>query len=253
MAVVERWRNRPQPSYNLNRRNCVHFVGELAEAVGLRVEYVQRLMKRPRSFLQHVRSSIRSSPPGAANRRPQICVWRSPAFCYQGGSSPISRRGQDGGKGCAGGIARPASALAARLAASPWPARSSSAPPLRPSSRSRPTREEIERPPPERTEPPARAADRRGRGRAGALRARPARISEHPLHPARRRLRRSARPAGRTAARRLRALRRAGESSRDRLRDPRPRRHDPARGRLYRRGRGARAAHRRRRSSVSRC
>lgn len=56
MAVVEEWRNRDQPSYNLNRRNCVHFVGALAEAVGLRVDYVQRLMKRPRSFLQHVRS-----------------------------------------------------------------------------------------------------------------------------------------------------------------------------------------------------
>jgi len=56
MAVVERWRSRRQPSYNLNRANCVHFVAELAEAVGLRVERVQRLMKRPRSFLQHVRS-----------------------------------------------------------------------------------------------------------------------------------------------------------------------------------------------------
>ena len=56
MAVVERWRDRPQPSYNLNRRNCVHFVAEVAQALGLRVEYVQRLMKRPRSFLEHVRS-----------------------------------------------------------------------------------------------------------------------------------------------------------------------------------------------------
>lgn len=56
MAVVEEWRNRPQPSYNLNRRNCVHFVGALAQAAGLRVDYVQRLIKRPRSFLRHVRS-----------------------------------------------------------------------------------------------------------------------------------------------------------------------------------------------------
>ena len=55
MAVVERWRSLAQPSYNLNRRNCVHFVAEVAEAVGLRVEYLNRLMKRPRSFLQHVR------------------------------------------------------------------------------------------------------------------------------------------------------------------------------------------------------
>jgi len=55
MAVVERWRNASQPSYNLNHRNCVHFVAELAEAVGLRVEREDRLMKRPRSFLLHVR------------------------------------------------------------------------------------------------------------------------------------------------------------------------------------------------------
>ena len=56
MSVVEEWRSRAQPSYNLNRRNCVHFVAALAEAVGLRVDYVDRLMKRPRSFLIHVRS-----------------------------------------------------------------------------------------------------------------------------------------------------------------------------------------------------
>ena len=55
MAVVEEWRSRPQPSYNMNRRNCVHFVAAVAEAVGLRVERPQRLMKKPRSFLQLVR------------------------------------------------------------------------------------------------------------------------------------------------------------------------------------------------------
>ena len=56
MAVVEAWRNRPQPSYNLNHRNCVHFVAEIARTVGLRVEEAPRLMKRPRSFLLNVRS-----------------------------------------------------------------------------------------------------------------------------------------------------------------------------------------------------
>lgn len=55
LAVVERWRTRAQPAYNLNRRNCVHFVAELAAAAGLRVDGAERLMKRPRSFLQHVR------------------------------------------------------------------------------------------------------------------------------------------------------------------------------------------------------
>ena len=56
LAVIEGWRQRRQPSYNLNRANCVHFVADLAGAVGLRVERAARLMKRPRSFLQHVRS-----------------------------------------------------------------------------------------------------------------------------------------------------------------------------------------------------
>lgn len=56
MAVVEEWRNREQPSYNLNRRNCIHFVAAIAETVGLRVDYPNDLMKKPRSFLLHVRS-----------------------------------------------------------------------------------------------------------------------------------------------------------------------------------------------------
>lgn len=56
MAVVERWRARQQPSYNLNRRNCIHFVAEIAEAAGLRIEYPRRLMRRPRSYLRHIRT-----------------------------------------------------------------------------------------------------------------------------------------------------------------------------------------------------
>jgi len=55
MATMQQWRDRQQPSYNLNRRNCVHFVASLAEASGLRVDYPRRLMKRPRSYLEHIR------------------------------------------------------------------------------------------------------------------------------------------------------------------------------------------------------
>ena len=78
MAVVEAWRNRRQPSYNLNRRNCVHFVAELAATVGLRIENADRLMKRPRSFLQHVRGlNPQLTAPAAA-----------PAVAAQPGTSP---------------------------------------------------------------------------------------------------------------------------------------------------------------------
>jgi hypothetical protein len=66
MAVVERWRARPQPSYNLNRANCVWFVSEIAAAIGLRIEISERLSKRPRSFLQGlVRLNPQVAPPAA--------------------------------------------------------------------------------------------------------------------------------------------------------------------------------------------
>lgn len=56
MDVVARWKNKPQPSYNLNRANCVHFVGEIAQAAGLTVVFRKKLMKKPRSFLLAVKS-----------------------------------------------------------------------------------------------------------------------------------------------------------------------------------------------------
>lgn len=59
LAVVERWRTRRSPSYNLNNANCVHFVGEAARAAGLNVTFPKALMKKPRSYLQ---SLIRLNP-----------------------------------------------------------------------------------------------------------------------------------------------------------------------------------------------
>jgi hypothetical protein len=54
LAVVERWRTRPGKSYNLNKSNCIHFVGEVAQAVGLKVVFEKALIKKPRSFLLSV-------------------------------------------------------------------------------------------------------------------------------------------------------------------------------------------------------
>ena len=67
-----------------------------------------------------------------------------------------------------------------------------------------------------------------------------------------RRVRRSARPDRRAIAPGLRPLRRAGDQCRHDLRDTRPRRDPAARGRLYRRGRGARAEDRRRQCPLHR-
>ncbi len=55
MAKVAEWRDRKQPSYSLNKRNCVHFVMELAEVVGLNVNRKSKLFKKPKSFLIEVR------------------------------------------------------------------------------------------------------------------------------------------------------------------------------------------------------
>lgn len=51
MALVEKWRTLPGKSYNLNKRNCIHFVGEIAQAVGIKVVFEKNLLKKPKSFL----------------------------------------------------------------------------------------------------------------------------------------------------------------------------------------------------------
>ncbi|HET9640841.1 MAG TPA: hypothetical protein VFP12_16730 [Allosphingosinicella sp.] len=51
MATIARWRSARQPSYDLDKHNCVHFVAELAAAIGMTPD-TGKLMKKPRSFLE---------------------------------------------------------------------------------------------------------------------------------------------------------------------------------------------------------
>ncbi|HEU0100037.1 MAG TPA: hypothetical protein VFQ67_14845 [Allosphingosinicella sp.] len=51
MATIARWRSARQPSYDLDKHNCVHFVAELAAAIGMTAD-TRKLMKKPRSFLE---------------------------------------------------------------------------------------------------------------------------------------------------------------------------------------------------------
>ena len=70
-AIIEEWRTRTGKDYNLNQRNCVHFVGELARASGLKVVNEQRLMKRPTSYLLNIKQlnpSLNGAPAIAAPR-----------------------------------------------------------------------------------------------------------------------------------------------------------------------------------------
>src|SRR6478735_10022877 len=50
-AVVEKWRSYPQPSYDIDKHNCVTFVKELAVAAGLTVSEAPRFIRKPKEFL----------------------------------------------------------------------------------------------------------------------------------------------------------------------------------------------------------
>lgn len=50
LALVGEWGPAGDSHYNLNRRNCVHFVAEAGRRSGLTVTEPKRLMKKPRSF-----------------------------------------------------------------------------------------------------------------------------------------------------------------------------------------------------------
>jgi hypothetical protein len=54
MAFVARWRAQAQPNYNLNRRNCVHFVMEAAALLGLNINRQSPHFRNPRAFLDDV-------------------------------------------------------------------------------------------------------------------------------------------------------------------------------------------------------
>ena len=51
---VDAWRNAPGKYYDLDKRNCIHFVGRMAELVGLKVTYPENMLRRPKAWLNHV-------------------------------------------------------------------------------------------------------------------------------------------------------------------------------------------------------
>ena len=53
-AEVEAWRNHPGKYYDLAKRNCIHFVGRIAEMAGLKVSYPEKLLRKPRAWLNHI-------------------------------------------------------------------------------------------------------------------------------------------------------------------------------------------------------
>lgn len=61
-AVVERHSVKPGSVYTMNTHNCVTFVGEAAQAVGLVVPNNPRLLKRPTSYLAAIAAANANFP-----------------------------------------------------------------------------------------------------------------------------------------------------------------------------------------------
>ena len=53
-SEVAAWRNAPGKYYDLEKRNCIHFVGKMAQIMGLKVEYPQKMLRRPKKWLNHI-------------------------------------------------------------------------------------------------------------------------------------------------------------------------------------------------------
>lgn len=81
LAVETKWRDWPQPSYNIDTHNCVTFVKEIAVAAGLAVSDDRKFVRDPNTFLNDVaarnavflaRAAVpasRASPPPAMAAR----------------------------------------------------------------------------------------------------------------------------------------------------------------------------------------
>ena len=54
MAEMRAWRDAPGKYYDLDTRNCIHFVGEIARIMGLKVEYPKKMLRRPKKWLNHI-------------------------------------------------------------------------------------------------------------------------------------------------------------------------------------------------------
>lgn len=54
IALVVSWEEAPGKFYDLEKRNCIHFVGEIARLLGMKVEYPDDMLRRPKKWLNHI-------------------------------------------------------------------------------------------------------------------------------------------------------------------------------------------------------
>ncbi|HEY0042993.1 MAG TPA: hypothetical protein VGB62_00455 [Allosphingosinicella sp.] len=57
LATIEHWRKRSQPTYDLDRQNCIHFVADIARSIGLTADVPKQLVRKPRSYVEWLTAS----------------------------------------------------------------------------------------------------------------------------------------------------------------------------------------------------
>lgn len=71
LAIVDRWRKYPQPSYSLDKRNCVTFVREIAIALQLPASNNVKFIRSPKAFLEDLQLRTSKTNRIVATGRPQ--------------------------------------------------------------------------------------------------------------------------------------------------------------------------------------
>ena len=51
---VAAWRDAPGKYYDLDTRNCIHFVGAIAQLAGLKIAYPEDMLRKPKRWINHV-------------------------------------------------------------------------------------------------------------------------------------------------------------------------------------------------------
>jgi hypothetical protein len=54
VAEMKAWRDAPGKFYSLDDRNCIHFVGKLAQIAGLKVDYPEKMLRKPKKWLNYI-------------------------------------------------------------------------------------------------------------------------------------------------------------------------------------------------------
>lgn len=74
LAIVDRWRKYPQPSYNLDTHNCVTFVKEIAIALRLPASNAVKFVRNPKEFLEDLQLRASKTNRILATGRPQPSI-----------------------------------------------------------------------------------------------------------------------------------------------------------------------------------